>query len=384
VLQKALEDNRIAVALNDLLPQQPGYARLKRALQQYENFAGRGGWPMVPKGPKMQKGHRDSRVIALRGRLRAEDFLQEGASEQADLFDEALDESVRRFQSRNGLLEDGVVGRATLEALNISADERVRQIRVNLERWRWLPSSLGKRYVIVNIAGFDLAVIENSQEVLAMRVVVGRDYRRTPVFSGQITYLVLNPYWEVPPKIAIEDKIPLLRTDPEYFAKEKIKVLRGWGSKAEEADPLAVDWSQVTETNFSYRLRQEPGPWNALGRIKFMFPNKFHVYLHDTPTRDLFARSERTFSSGCIRVEKAIDLAAYLLREDPKWTRKNILAAIDEGNEQTVRLPEPMPIHLLYCTAWVDENDVVYFRKDIYGRDKMLSDALEEIHPHIP
>jgi murein L,D-transpeptidase YcbB/YkuD len=233
------------------------------------------------------------------------------------------------------------------------------------------------------MADFRLDVIENEQTLMRMRTIVGKGYRRTPVFSEKITYLVINPYWHVPPNIAVKDKLPLIKKDSYYLAREHMRVFQGWGSDAKEFDPRTVDWSKVTAQGFKYRLVQDPGPWNALGRIKFMFPNRFNVYLHDTPSRELFKKTTRTFSSGCIRIEKPIDLAEYLLRGDSKWTREAILAAIDRQAERTIRLPEPIPLHLLYWTAWVDERGVVQFRDDIYGRDKRLAVALQERPPSL-
>ncbi|KPL19646.1 MAG: hypothetical protein AMJ92_02290 [candidate division Zixibacteria bacterium SM23_81] len=381
VLQKALDANHIKAALEDLLPQQPGYGRLKEALLKYRDLSARGGWPSVPDGPKLQKGDRGLRVALLRSRLVSEGVLRQGESVEAELFDNLLDEAVRQFQQRHGLDTDGVVGPATLGALNVSAQERVRQIEVNMERWRWLPQELGQQYILVNIANFELDVVEDGQPILVMKVVVGMDYRRTPVFSDKMTYLVLSPCWNVPPSIAVEDKLPLIRKDPGYLAKQNMKLIGGGGSETKEIDPMTVDWSKVTAESFNYRLRQAPGPWNALGRVKFMFPNKFNVYLHDTPSRELFAKPERTFSSGCIRLEKPIELAQYLLREDPKWSPENILAAIDKRVEQTVQLPKKVPVHLLYWTAWVTEDGAAHFRKDIYGRDKLVAAALAEKPP---
>lgn len=244
-----------------------------------------------------------------------------------------------------------------------------------------MPQDLGRRYVLVNIANFELDVVENSQPLIFMRVVVGRDYRRTPVFSDKMTYLVLNPYWNVPPNIAVQDKLPLIKKDPGYLTLQKMMVFQGWGADTREIGPETVDWSQVTAKNFYYRLRQDPGPMNALGRIKFMFPNQFNVYLHDTPTRELFAKTERAFSSGCIRIEKPLELAEYVLRGDFKRTKDKFLAAIDRGTEQTVRLLEPIPVHLLYWTARAYEDGSIQFRKDLYGRDVLLDEALREEPP---
>ncbi len=274
-----------------------------------------------------------------------------------------------------------MVGPATLQALNVPAGIRARQLALNMERWRWLSQELGRRHVMVNIAGFWLEVIEDRQTILDMRVIVGRSYRRTPVFSDQISYLVLNPYWNVPQSIAVNDILPQLKRDPAYLSKQHMKLFNGWGTDARIVDPSAVNWSKITATSFPYRIRQEPGPNNALGMVKFMFPNKFSVYLHDTPARELFARSLRTFSSGCIRVEKPVELAAYLLQDQPGWTAEEIKKRSGQTQEQTVRLTRSVPVHLLYWTSWVDDAGPVQFREDVYGRDLLLSNALEEAPP---
>jgi len=378
VLQTALDSKTIEETLTNLLPPQKGYIRLREALVRYDEIAAKGGWPMVPEGSKMQKGDRGERVAALRRRLIATDDLRQEQDIEGDIFDDALEQAVRRFQQRHGVDIDGVVGFVTMAELNVPVEERVDQIELNMERWRWLPQDIGQSYLLINIANFELEVIENSKPVMTMRVMVGTPYRRTPIFSAKITYLVLNPYWHIPPKIAIQDKLPLIRKDLNYLVQQNIKVFQGWGTEAKEVDPKTIDWSEVNTKNFNYRLRQEPGPMNALGRVKFMFPNKYNVYLHDTPSRELFAKTMRYFSSGCIRIEKPIDLAGYLLKGDSRWTRENLLDAINMGVEQTVRLPEQVAVHLLYWTAWADEEGYIQFRNDIYGRDKLLKKALQE------
>jgi murein L,D-transpeptidase YcbB/YkuD len=209
-----------------------------------------------------------------------------------------------------------------------------------------------------------------------MKVVVGKPYWHTPVFSDQMTYLVLNPYWNVPRSIAIDEVIPKIQNNPEYLFEQNMKVLSGWGEDQEEIDRTTIVWDDMNADTFKYRFRQEPGPKNPLGRIKFMFPNEFGVYLHDTPSKQLFERTVRVFSHGCIRLEKPLDLAEYVLRKDPKWTREKIQAEIDTGTMHEVRLPEPINIHILYLTAWVDEDGLLHFRNDIYGRDKKLDEAL--------
>jgi murein L,D-transpeptidase YcbB/YkuD len=380
VLEDALARNRIGAALEDLAPRAPFYRSLRQAMAAYREMVASGGWPAVPEGGKLATGSLGERVRLLRERLQVSGDLAADFPD-GDTFDGAVEEAVRRFQRRHGLEIDGVVGPKTLAALKVTAGERLQQIEVNMERWRWLPKDLGDRYIQVNIAGFDLDVFEASRRVMNMRAITGRDYRRTPVFSDMMTYIVINPYWNVPWNIAVKDKLPLIKENPEYLTQQNMKLLSGWDLGTVEIDPSTIDWSEVTPESFRWRLRQTPGPLNALGRIKFMFPNKFNVYLHDTPTKELFDQPVRAFSSGCIRIQQPIDLAEYLLRGYPEWTRPAILAAIDKGEERTVKLPEPIPVYILYCTAWVDDAGEVCFRNDVYGRDKMVSDALGLLPP---
>jgi murein L,D-transpeptidase YcbB/YkuD len=378
LLQSALAHREVGKALQGLLPKSPAYARLREALQQYREITAGGGWPSLPAGATLHKDDRSRRVPSLRARLSASGDLDESEAEDPERFDEGLETAVRRFQERHGLTVDGVVGRATRAALNVPAEERVRQIELNMERWRWLPDDLGRRYVLINTADFSLQVVEDGTEVLAMRVVVGRKARRTPVFSGTMTYLDFNPYWNIPHKLAVRDIVPKIKTDPAYLDRQGIRVFASWEASAPEIPSEAIDWSKVTKHSFAFKLRQDPGPTNALGRIKFMFPNKFAVYLHDTPSRYMFKRKQRDFSSGCIRIEAPIDLAAYLLRGEPKWTREGITAAIESGENRTVWLPESIPVHVLYWTAWVGPEHRVCFREDVYGRDDPLDRALHE------
>lgn len=379
LLLQALDDNTVEQTLRNLLPAYAGYTHLREKLALYRRIAAEGGWPMVPEGPKMRKGDRGERAVLLRRRLAAVGDLQLTAVDDVDLFDDELDTALRQFQKRHGLTVDGILGQTTLVALNVPSEHRVRQIFVNMERWRWLPQDLGTRYLIANIANFELDVVEDNKVVLSTVIIVGRPYRRTPVFSDRMTYLVINPQWFVPHSIAVKDILPLIKKDPNHLAKNNMTLLRS--GSTEQIDPVAVDWSRVTERNFPYAIRQAPGPNNALGRIKFMFPNKYNVYIHDTPARELFRKTDRGFSSGCIRIERPLDLAEYLLKDDPRWTRAKIVEAINRGTEQTIRLPRVVPIHILYWTAWVDENGAVQFRNDIYDRDAAVFAALFENPP---
>jgi len=312
----------------------------------------------------------------LRARLGVEGYLPQEESTATDRFDAALQDAVRRFQRAHGLIPDGEVGHDTFAALNVPADARARQIVVNLERWRWLPRDLGRHYIAVDVAGFRLTVVENGEEVMGMRVVVGRNTRSTPAFDGTMTHLIVNPYWHVPRSIAVKDKLALIRKDPHYLEREGMVLFHREGGEMRRIDPAAVDWSLVTEKNFDYLIRQEPGPKNALGRIKFMFPNSWDVYLHDTPSQELFTKRARAFSSGCIRIAKPMDLAEHLLREDPRWPRDKIAAAIDAGKPRAIFLRKPLPVYLVYWTALAKEDGTVEFRHDLYARDAAVDGAL--------
>ncbi|HEX3033749.1 MAG TPA: L,D-transpeptidase family protein [Thermodesulfobacteriota bacterium] len=370
VLETALSSNKIEEVLRNLLPSNPAYTRLRQALMRYREIAATGGWHVVPYGSTIRAGDRGERVETLRTRLIAEGYLDQKPIRNKDLLDDDLEQAVRAFQKRHGLEVDGAVGPATLGALNVSAQERVRQIEIHMERWRLLPHNLGQRYVIVNVPSFQLYVVEDGQIIMTMNAVVGQLYWRTPVFSTKMTYLVLNPSWNIPRSIAIQEVVPIIRKNPGYLTEHKIRVFQGSGAKTQRIDPKTIDWSKVSARNFRYRFRQDPGPKNPLGRVKFMFPNEFNVYIHDTPSQELFSKTERCFSHGCIRIEKPIDLAEYVLRSDPRWTREKILSEIETGKEKVVPLPEPIPVYILYLTAWVDEEGTVQFRKDLYGHDR--------------
>lgn len=382
VLEEAVTSGRIEERLYALAPRQARYRTLVQVAAELRAVAESGGWRTVGTGPGLELGVTDPRVVALRDRLRAGGDLPDGAfSDDLERFDEDVAEAVRRFQERHGLDVDGVVGPATLAALNVSASERARQIETNLERWRWLPADLGDRHLEVNVAGFDVRVVERGRVVRRHRAVVGRQYRQTPMFSGTMTYLVFSPFWHVPPTIAAVDKLPGIKADPRTIAAQRMTLLDQ--ATNQPIDPATVDWAEMTGSAFNrrFRLRQDPGPANALGRVKFMFPNRHNVYLHDTPSRELFERASRSFSSGCIRVEDPLDLAEYLLADQEGWTPDRIEAAATAGVERTVRLTSGVPVHLLYWTAWVDGDGVVHLRDDVYGRDRTVAIALEAPPP---
>ncbi|HEX9942641.1 MAG TPA: L,D-transpeptidase family protein [Thermoanaerobaculia bacterium] len=370
----------IVKIFRSLTPPHPDYARLRKGLAEYRAIAARGGWAPVPPGPVLKTGARGPRVAALRARLAATGDLppaapaaaapaqtpgnaQAGANAPAapaDLFDDAVASAVSRFQRRHGLEVTGKVDEDTLAELNVPIEERIRQLQVNMERWRWLPATLGDRYILVNVPEFRLDVMEAGRPAVSMRVIVGKDQSRTPAFSDKMTYIEVNPEWNVPESIAKAEILPKLASDPGYLARHNMEMVYEGGVE---------------------RIRQRPGGDNPLGKLKFMFPNEFDIYLHDTPADHLFDKAERDFSHGCIRLEKPLELAAYLLKDDPKWTPEAIQGAIDSGEHQTVSLPRPIAVHILYWTAWVDGDGTVEFRKDIYDHDTELEQALAQEPP---
>ncbi|WP_305041654.1 L,D-transpeptidase family protein [Geoalkalibacter sp.] len=378
VLGAALASGQVGEALRGLSPPQSGYAKLREVLGDYRRIAEQGGWPEVPDGPTLRRGESDPRVPLLRERLWISGDLKALPEEQGDLYDAETAAAVWRFQRRHGLSADRVVGPKTLAELNRPVEERIRQIELNLERYRWLPKDLGRRHIRVNIADFTLQVIEAEQVVMRMPVVVGTHVRKTPVFSGRMTYLEFAPYWGVPPTILAKDKLPRLRKDPGYFDANHYEILPWQGPPGARIHPDDIDWRRVTARSFPGLLRQRPGPWNPLGQVKFMFPNEFDIYLHDTPDRHLFRQAQRTFSSGCIRIQRPADLAQYLLEDDPQWDCERLHLALNASEPQRVMLRRPMPVHLLYFTAWVDAEGIVQFRRDLYERDAVLDLALRK------
>jgi L,D-transpeptidase YcbB len=380
ILEATLARGSVRDGLDRLPPAAPAYARLQGGLARYRDLAARGGWRTLPAGPKLEAGTIAEPVRLLRQRLAATGDLEGAGDLASTTFDDAVDRAVRAFQARHGLEVDGVVGPSTLAALNVTASERAAQIALDLERWRWLPRDLGRRHLVVNVPAFELRVVEDEEVVMAMRAVVGKPYRSTPIFSATMTYLVVSPYWHVPPGIAARDILPAVKKDPAYLAERGIRVFQGWGAEQREIDPAIVNWKSLSASKFPYRFRQEPGDKNSLGRIKFMLPNFHNVYLHDTPMRELFLPARRDFSSGCIRLERPFDLADYVLRGDDKWTRDALIAAAAVDAETTIPLPEPIPVHILYWTSWVDDGEVE-FREDVYGRNPALAAALAQPPP---
>jgi len=386
-LADALASDDVRWSLSELVgDSEAGYRLLRTALAQYRALAARGDWPSIPEGAVLEVGAEGIAVMLLRRRLAATGDYPPPADEDDDRagdpvvdskafeFAAGLEVALRRFQRRHGLLETGAVDPMTRAALNVSPGRRARQIEVNLERWRWLPHQLGGRYVLVNIADFQGEVVERGRRMLQMRAIVGSAYKQTPVFSDSITYLVFNPSWRVPRDITRDEMIPLIRHDPGYLEREKLRII---GPDGERIDPVTIDWAVLNPSRLPWRLEQAPGPRNVLGRVKFMFPNPYDVYLHGTPQPELFQHAIRAFSHGCIRLERPLDLARYLLGTTAGWNQARIDEVLASGRETTVTLVVPVPVYLEYWTAWVEPDGTVQFRDDIYQRDHAVEQALD-------
>lgn len=372
LLQSYLDTSDPETFLQHLAPQHEGYQQLRQVMLTYQQLLHhKGEWKTLPPGPYLKLGSWGYDVLLLRQRLLHEGYPLDPEPRDEYLFDRDLDQQVRLFQRRYGHIIDGIVGKRTRRSLNITLAERIVQIQHNMERWRWLPYELGSRYVMVNMAGYRLQYIENNRTQLAMRVIIGKPFRATPAFSNTIKHLVLNPVWNIPPRIAREDLLPKIKQNPEFLQANHIRVYQNWKKDAAQLDPDNVNWDALEEENFHFKLAQAPGEHNSLGRIKFMFPNSFRVYLHDTPSRELFNRRIRTFSSGCIRVERPISLAKVLLRDQKTWSKRSLREHIRSGETLRVDLKQEIPIYLLYWTAWVDE-DGIHFRDDIYQRNQRI------------
>ena len=331
-------------------------------------------WPTVSDGETLRQGEQDPRIREVRARLKATGELRADAP-MADVFDAELAEAVKRFQTHHALAADGAIGRKTLAAMNTSIAARVDQIRVNLERTRWALHALRGTYVVVDIAGYDVTFVRDDKVIWESRAQVGQPLRMTPVLRSSFTNIVLNPNWTVPPTVLDKDIIPAARRDPEVVYKKGLRIL---DRDHNEFDPYEIEWERYSGKNFPYLLRQDPGDGNSLGRIKFNFPNKHAVYMHDTPKKSWFDRSERAFSSGCIRVDKPLELAELLLDDPKRWSQAQVESAIDRGSTRTLMLRKPVPVLILYWTVDVDEQGQVRFKQDIYNNDRLVLDELRK------
>jgi len=372
-IEAALASADIYARVEALKPKHPFYLALKNELRRYREAAATTAPALLPDGPTLKVGMRDARVPVLRMRLAASGEQLTASPASVELFDAELEAAVRRFQERMGLAADGAVGAGTRSELNVSIEQRILTLRVNLDRGRLLLHDLPARFVVVNIASYLIYAVSGDTVIWKSRAQVGTAYQRTPIFRSHISYLVFNPTWTVPPGIIERDILPAARRDPQSITRRGLHVLDRGGRRI---DPATIDWSQYRSGHIPYTLRQEPGPDNSMGRVKFMFPNSYSVYLHDTPAKQRFAAPERPFSSGCVRVENPLELAQLLLADPNRWNDKTIGDTIASLRTQNVTLKERTPVLLTYWTAFVDEQGRANFRRDIYGQDALWAAGL--------
>ncbi len=361
----AIDNAQVTGLVAGFRPKADFYRDLKQVLANYRKIQAEGGWPQVPAGKTLKPGMTTPRVTTIRQRLVVTTDMP-AVSMESSLYDAAVEAGVKQFQQRHGFEADGVVGKGTLAAMNVPIKARIGQLRVNLDRARWVLHDLPQDFVVTDIAGFNLLYIRNGQETWKTRVQVGKTYRKTPVFRDRIRYIEFNPTWTIPPGILRKDILPKVKRDPQYLQNKNMVVLNQQGK---QIDIATIDWSQYPGKGFPYLIRQQPGPNNALGRVKFIFPNKHSVYLHDTPSKSGFKRAERAFSSGCIRVQNPFHFAELLLADKPGWDRAKIDAVVESRKTTRVNLSKPLTVMLLYWTAAVDNERRVVFKQDIYDRD---------------
>lgn len=380
ILNESLEKQDVWSGLEGVKPTYKAYKRLKDQLKKYRDIAAAGGWEAIPEGETIKLNMVDERVVALRTRLKLTGDLKSYTYDEEQLYDETVAAAVKAFQKRHGLDIDGNLGKSTLATLNVPVDRRIQQIELNMERCRWLPQSLGKKYIMVNLPAFELELINDGAVEMEMIVATGKPFRQTPVFSAKMTYLVLNPYWTVPPTILTQDILPAQMKNPNYLDNLNIKVLGGDGSVLSAS---SIDWSAMNPRSFPYTLRQDPGKNNALGQVKFIFPNTYNIYMHDTNHPEVFTKADRALSSGCIRLSRPLDMAKYFLLGDAGWTEQQLSKVLASEQNYSVILKEPVQVHMQYWTAFVDETGQLNFRKDVYSRDDRVMEVLYEAAPRI-
>jgi murein L,D-transpeptidase YcbB/YkuD len=372
VLSSGIENDPTGHWLRKLTISRPEYKCLKKLLARYRTLLNQETWKTIA-APKTFKNFKDNPVLIsqLQTVLKQYEIFQE---EVNGIFDIKTEKALINFQQLSGQEPDGLLGPETFKALNITLEERIKQIIVTMERWRWFPHDIIGQHVIVNIAGFILSGYKNEQEVLQMPIIIGQGLRKTPVFSSTIFEIRFNPIWHVPHSIAVKDKLPLLKQDPHTLATKGYIVRDQNGNTV---NPLQINWSEVSASNFPFSLTQAPGAINALGRVFFNIQSPFSIFLHDTPDTNLFKKAKRNLSSGCIRVARPIDLALFILENYQAANFEFIQNKIDSNQTSSLHLPNPIPVHITYLTVWFDKEERYHFADDIYGLDKEIWDALQ-------
>lgn len=366
-LQQALQAKHLKKQLTLLIPEHSEYQVLTTALARYQSYQDRGGWQEIPETPLLNPGDFHSSIPLIRARLTVvNQSLNQPSKQKSRFYDPELVEEVKHFQHRHSIKVDGIIGSETRLAMNVSVKKRIQQIKLNLDRMRWLPKNLGQRYIMVNIPDFSLTAIDNGEKKLNMRVIVGKRYRQTPSIVGEISHVVFHPYWNVPRKLARLDLLPKQQQNRSYFYLNDIRVYKNEQGQKIEVDPYFIDWDELSSRHFPYSLRQDPGQTNALGKIKFFMQNPWNIYLHDTPNKELFNDSSRNFSSGCIRIEDPIALASFsLANNSPPFSLEDVLA---DGENQWHKLIQPINVYTTYFTVWANKDGFI-FAPDNYKRD---------------
>lgn len=375
VILSAIKADAISQLIDTLRPTRAFYQRLRDTLARYRAIQAQGGWATIPSGPTMAKGTHDNRIELLCQRLAITGDLMQPRRAKKGEFDKTVEKAVLRFQERHGLEPDGVVDRITLNELNEPVDVWINQIKVNLERARWVLHDLPDRFVVIDICGYMAYVFKTDEIEWSTRIQVGQPYRQTPCFKSSIKYLVLNPTWTIPPGVLSQDILPESLKRPGYFKENGISI---YDRNGRRISPDSIDLKNYNTRSFKYRFVQQPGPDNPLGHIKFVLPNRHFIYLHDTVEKEAFDEKWRAFSSGCIRVENPLFLAAVLLNDETQWGKETLLRLASSGSTKTVHLPEPVPIMLLYLTVYVDNEGKVFFREDVYRRDSAIIEGLDQ------
>jgi murein L,D-transpeptidase YcbB/YkuD len=371
-LEEALAANELANGLDHLAPRYHSYRMMKNELAFYLKLKEQ-SWPAIISDTSVKPG--DSNLLIPRIRERLIKLRYPLSDSTSVIYDEELEKQLKLFQNDWGLNSDSIIGNETLNVLNSKPEKLINQLKVNMERFRWLPLEVTSKYIIVNIANFELDLIEGTDTLISMKAVVGKNYRKTPVFNEKMTYIVFSPNWTVPPTILQNDVIPELLKGPGYLKKKHMILLTTNGSEIAYDD---IDWSKISKNSLHYMVRQIPGPGNSLRRVKFIFPNIYDIYIHDTPSKESFAYNNRALSSGCIRAEKSFELAVLLLSDIPEWSPSHIRDAMQQVSEKKVFLKTPVDVLFIYLTAWTDGKSRVQFRKDVYKSDDLVLKALNK------
>lgn len=375
-LKKVFKDGGIKKMTSSFSCKHPQYLLLQKALVEYISIKKSGGWLKLSEKFSLKKGDENNKVLLLKKRLAMSNEIKLSPTTERIIFDTSLEESIKEFQYRHNLPITGKIDKALILELNIPVEKRIKQIAFNMDRWRWLQRTLPDTYIMVNIAGFDLALKQNNRDMLKMKIIAGSTFHPTPLFHSEMNYIILNPGWDIPMSIARNEILPHLKSDNQYLIKNNIKMYESRKPDAAIINAEDILWSNVSSKDFNFRLRQMSGANNPLGNIKFMFPNSSYVYFHDTPFRDLFSKTSRAFSHGCMRIEKPIELAAFIMKKDTAWVANKLKDAIAKKREVKLTIPSQIAVYICYWTIYVDENGKLCFENDAYLFDNRMEEFM--------